>query len=738
MTENQKQLFFKTGFTWDQIAELEAGMEKGLNIATYANKNLLAIQMRQIRLGMEAGLLVEKYADPKFDWFQMEEIRLGLIDNVDVNKYAIPKIPYDKMRQIRLGLESGIDMSKYLYLPSGILKVLREALLCKLNIIEFINEGYDAEQLEEIRIALLSGVDIKPYLLKEYRGPSIGEIRQGLENNLDVSVYAKIELSWMQMREIRLGMENRIDYTIYENPLYDFNQMREIRLGLQDDIDVSSYCSLMNTANEMKKKRLKIMNSSIASVNKEAMTSTNLNHGVDKSALTVFDDFTIEVSPDMMTANVVLKGDNRRLDKNDLQKALTERGIIKGVTKETIDRISNGKFDGDSSVIAVGKEPVTGDDGYYEYFFDTGKGKRMVYLEDGSIDYEHSEWFEIVNKAQKVVFYHEATNGEPGYTVYGDEIPSRKGHNQRILEGSGFVLQADKHTYIAAYDGRIELKDDGRVIVSPICIMDELTMSKGRAINFNGCVYIKGRVGDGTRIEATEDVIVDGFVEGAVIECGGNILFRQGVNANGGGYVHAGGTIFANFFENASVIAGGDIRANSSMASDLSADGTIFVTKSIVGGEHFCMRGIEALNIGNSAGIETSIKIGINDKVVAKQQLIDSRLKSSQEELDILTNAYREYQVKYPVEKRNTMEVFLKLEDAIYTKKLQLNELKEEKDKFSAELREIRTAKAVIKGNLYDGVMFEINSNKWIALPKKNVSISNVSGRVKVYSLDEE
>ncbi len=738
MTENQKKLFLKTGFTWDQVAELEAGMEKGLNIATYANKNLLAIQMRQIRLGMEEGLLVEKYANPIFDWFQMEEIRLGLVDNVDVNKYAMPKIPYDKMRQIRLGLIDGIDMSKYLYLPSGTLKVLREALLSKLNIIDYINDGYDAEQLEEIRLALLSGVNIKPYLLKEYRGPSIGEIRMGLENNLDVEVYAKIELSWTQMREIRLGMENRVDYTKYENPLYDAGQMREIRLGLQDDIDVSSYCSLMYTSNEMKKKRMKIMNSNIASVNKEAMGSKNLEREKNKKELTVFDDFTIEVSADMMSASLVLKSENRRIDKNDLQNALSERGIIKGFTKDTIERISSGKYDGDNPVIAVGKEPITGDDGYYEYFFDTERGKKMTYLEDGSIDYEHSEWFEVVRKAQKVVFYHEATNGEPGYTVFGDEIPARKGHNQRILEGQGFVLQADKHTYIAAYDGRIELTDDGKVIISPILILNELTMSNGKAVNFNGCVYVKGRVGDGTRIEATEDVIIDGFVEAATIECGGNILFRQGVNANGEGYIHAGGTIFAYFFENANVIAGGDVKVNSSMGSNITADGTIYVAKSIVGGDLFCMRGLDALNIGNSAGAETFIRIGINDKVVAKQQLLDSRMKSSQEELDILTNAYREYQIKYPVEKRNTMEVFIKLEDAIYTKKLQLKEISEEKEKFSEELKEIRMAKAVIRGNLYEGVMFEINSNKWVAHPNKKVAISNVSGKVKVYGLDEK
>ena len=44
------------GFTFDRIAEMEAGAQAGVDVSVYADKEFLAIQMRQIRLGLCAGM----------------------------------------------------------------------------------------------------------------------------------------------------------------------------------------------------------------------------------------------------------------------------------------------------------------------------------------------------------------------------------------------------------------------------------------------------------------------------------------------------------------------------------------------------------------------------------------------------------------------------------------------------------------------------------------------------------
>lgn len=40
-------------------------------------------------------------------------------------------------------------------------------------------------------------------------------------------------------------------------------------------------------------------------------------------------------------------------------------------------------------------------------------------------------------------------------------------------------------------------------------------------------------------VRATGDIVIDGFVESAVIESGGNIVLRNGVNASNQGLIYA-------------------------------------------------------------------------------------------------------------------------------------------------------------------------------------------------------
>ena len=60
--EKIKTRLGENGFTSDQISEIAAGAQAGVDVSAYADKDFLAIQMRQIRLGLIVKLPVEKYA----------------------------------------------------------------------------------------------------------------------------------------------------------------------------------------------------------------------------------------------------------------------------------------------------------------------------------------------------------------------------------------------------------------------------------------------------------------------------------------------------------------------------------------------------------------------------------------------------------------------------------------------------------------------------------------------------
>ena len=54
-------------------------------------------------------------------------------------------------------------------------------------------------------------------------------------------------------------------------------------------------------------------------------------------------------------------------------------------------------------------------------------------------------------------------------------------------------------------------------------------------------------------------------------------------------------------------------------------------------------------------------------------------MRSIHAELDTLTRAYEDYARKYPPQIRNSMELFAKVQSAIYTKEKELEECENEK-----------------------------------------------------------
>lgn len=714
------------GFTKDQIAEIEEGKKAGLNTSVYEKVEYLAIQMRQIRLGLMDGLNVTYYANPEYDWFQMEEIRLGLKAGLNVSCYASVTISYEKMRQLREGLMEDINLSGYIGLEAGVLKELRKSLKSKVQIIEYIRAGYDKDQLYQIRVALEKGIDIKPYLSKEFRAPSISEIARGLEKGLNVSFYAKTEYDWRQMREIRLGMEHRADFYKYRNPMFSWKQMREIRIGLENGVNVKLYASLMFPHNEMRRKRLVLLQSAYAA---ESGTLQQEQIGQEETK-----GILVNVSSQDMEAYIQVLQEEE-FTRNDIIHALESRGVVKGYLHQEIDNMVEGQFRGQSILVAVGQEATVGEDGYYEFFFATDMDKKPKIMPDGSVDYKSVKWFEMVKAEQKIAYYHEATEGKEGYTVMGRVLPTRRGKEKGILVGKGFTIDDDKRTYYAGISGRVD-QDGNHIEITPVLEIGEVNPYLGDIV-FDGTVEIRGNVLAGGVIRASQDVVVDGFIESAVIECGGSAFLRHGVNGAGKGMVKAQGKVVGKFFEATRIYAGEGVEVNYCMNCNIETPGMLVLSEtsgSLVGGNILARRGVIAHNIGNHVGVKTYIKMGVDDEFQKKLLKLEWKMADVQKEINILQNAYKEFQIKYPPEVRNSMEVYLKLESAIYTKEKEREELLQEKNDLMAEFRELNEAKAVILGTLYEGTIFEICGLHWNAPTIQNTMVKRTEEGISMFA----
>lgn len=712
----------------DQLKELKKGVLDDLDVTIYANKEFLAIQMQEIRIGLKNDIDVSVYARTDYDWFQMKELRKGLERGIDVSQYSSPEISYDRMRQLRKGLEKGMNLVKFAKLDASILRQLRKANESKVNIVEYVKQGYRAEQLEEIRIALEKKLDIDPYLDIGYRGVSIQQIRFGLEHGIDVSRYAKIEYSWQQMREIRLGLEGRLDTSLYENRNYLASQMQEIRLGLEEGLDVSEYRSLMYTTSDMKRIRVRLL---------EELAGAIL--GIVREAATVhIEDFIVEVSSDDMEVYMEVHAyQDKEYKREDLEAALAKEGICEGILTDELERIVRDKVYFTKVLVAKGTAPQKGEDGWYEYFCDEQDLGKPKLMSDGSVDYQSIQWFDIVAEGEKIAYYHEATEGIPGKTVRGEEVKTVNGKEQKVLTGSGFVLLFDKKTYVAAYSGRVDLrKEDYQLNISKVCVVDELTLATGN-IDFDGCVYVKGDVGSGTEIRATEDVLIDGSVEAAVIKSGGSVLLRQGMNGIGKGLIEAEGNVEGKFFEGVTMEVGKDVRANYCMNCYISADGGITISGKkgvLVGGVVQTIRGLETYELGNRAQLTTILRIGVNERILQDKKEVESKLETVLNELTVLGNAHLRFQRTYPPEVRNANEMYIKIENAIYTKELEQAKLYKKKARIDKSIEKMAGAKVLIRGSLFEGCIIEIDRVRWLSKPSRNVTIRRTDNRVIVYN----
>lgn len=709
-------------FSKSQLEEIQKGLEQKLNVSVYAKKEFLAIQMRQIRLGLQDKLPVEKYANPSFDWFQMEQIRMGLKDGIDISKYAKPEISYDRMQQIRLSLLDNIDLSAFTKLEAGILKQLHLGIKNNVRIVPYITQGYDDEQLEAIREAMEKKLPVDEYVNKTFRGIALKEIFTGLEHNVDVKEYAKLNLTWQQMREIRLGLEHRVDVSQYNNHLYSAKQMKEIRLGLEEGLDVSYYKSPIFAAKDMYKKRLELLD------NPKLAIETNNKNEPSKTETQFLQKINISLSPDEMEA--YLQIDKKNVPgRINIIIALTDKGIKNGIDFEMVDAVSKGEIDQSSVIIAKGTPCIDGKDGWYEFYFQTKSNNYEELLEQDKIKFSQIEWFEIVNKDQQLAYYHKSIPGKDGTTVTGKKVYAKRCKELPLLSGTGIKKQKDNVTYIANQNGVIML--DGYTLkVTPLLKLKEVATST--EINFTGNVIIEGNVKSGAKIHATEDVLIKGTVESAQINTEGNLILQKEFIGYKDATIRAKKNVFGPDFELVEIYASQKIIGNKFKNCILYAQGqvkTVGQDGMIAGGSICAENGIKTVNLGTQERIPTFIKIGKIERFKQRENNYNSIIRDVSQELFTLQNALKEFQKRFSPELRNKMEMYLKIENAIYTKEREMENILRQKHDLLEEIQKSETACVEITNILYEGVTVEIDGTKYQSQKTKGVILQK-NGKV--------
>lgn len=716
-----------------QLQEIKMGIKSGVDVDTYADPSFFFLQMKEIRLGLEHGIDILEYADVDYDWYQMEEIRVGLEHNLDVSIYAKEEYSFLLMREIRKGLEQGINLLPFVERKFGnsILKQIRHANKCGIIIEKYVMDGFNSDQLEQIWKGIRDNVDIETYLDHNLLGSQMKEIRLGLKKNLDVSNYSDRKYNWMQMREIRLGLEDRLNVIWYADAFFSNKQMEEIRLGLKDGIDIFEYATYMWSATDMRKKRLM----QLAGIKKREPVVKATEDTVDyANGLNCM----IEVNDSQMEAVIRLKRPfEGSYTREQIMEGLSKEGVVQGILEDVLEDMLEHERYGEDIVIAKGKHKADGKDGYYEYFFKTEIPRLPKVLEDDSVDYQNVEFFETVDKGQKLAVYHPATTGQYGYDVRGNLVMPVRGKDKAKLRIHGVEILDDEVTYISGMDGRVELLGDEISVYPVFTYRGDVTTSVGN-IRFNGDIHVTGYVGSGVIIEATGDVVIDGNVEGARIKAGKSVLVRSGVSAANRGSIQAGDNINGKYFEKAKLYAGRNIESNYLLNCEAIAMGKVIISGkkgSISGGVTSAIAGVEASVIGNPVELKTIFEIGENDYYRQKIRGFKANIDERAKELELLLREIKKYQMTRSVEELKELKMYQNLEIALMIKKKEYDQARDDLDQYE-EQKNKRIIAVLVGATAFPGCVIKIDDAMTIVSKKVQRIVFRKKGKsVAMYSL---
>jgi len=301
------------------------------------------------------------------------------------------------------------------------------------------------------------------------------------------------------------------------------------------------------------------------------------------------------------------------------------------VVELDVEAIKKTLLEGGANVrVGYGRAPVQGTDGHLEVLVDNMK-KRSPHLdENGLADFRDLGEIVTVKPGDPLMRIVDPTPGEPGLTVTGKEIPVKPGKKVSFPAGLDGVKvdPADPHLLVAAISGCPIVAKKG-VTVEAVYRVQNVDLHTGN-ITYDGGVHVAGDVHSGMTVKATGDIHVEGTVEDAILEAGGDVTVKCGIMGSDADHdtsdkkIHAtikcGGSCTVKFAQDAHIFAGNGIFVQeTSMQCGLTAAHQIIVGDQdshkgeLIGGIARATMLVKAYTIGSDDHPRTIVIAG-NDK----------------------------------------------------------------------------------------------------------------------------
>lgn len=329
----------------------------------------------------------------------------------------------------------------------------------------------------------------------------------------------------------------------------------------------------------------------------------------------------VVVSEDEMSADLYLGAlsEEETYDVDEIIEYMgTNEKVTAGIDRSIIEDMVTNKLYGKMVTVASGQLAVDGKDGYFNFKFDTSPSKTPKLKDDGSVDYRNLNLVQSVCIGDPLAIYIPMEEGKEGYNVRGRVLLPARCRDLPPLRGKGFAIADDGVTYYATCDGKVELNMGALNVQQFHTISGDVDLSVGN-IDFRGDLEIMGSIKEGFTVKATGNITVNKLVEAAYVEAGKDILVRGGILGGGKAVLSAGGNVYAQFIENATINSNNSVQADAIVNCNVNAFSDINIfgkTSTIVGGKLKANRMIKTRKIGSEVGTMTELTVGIEPEAM--------------------------------------------------------------------------------------------------------------------------
>lgn len=432
-------------------------------------------------------------------------------------------------------------------------------------------------------------------------------------------------------------------------------------------------------------------------------------------------EYLIYTSTDDMRLYIKFFKTDQPKEQISADEIMEELRIMKVKTDVDIDYmqqiISDLKYNKEY-ILASGKPMIQSTEPTIIYKFKTEKDFRPEVDAEGNVNYHKIDSFAAVAQGQELAQLVPGTDGAAGVDVYGIEHVPKKFKPLKLKRGKNVTISKDGLTLIADVNGLVKL-DDGKVSVNNTYNVPSNVGSTTGDIAFDGSVIVHGNVQTGYKLSATGDIDVQGVVEGAIIEAGGNITLHRGIQGMNRCLVKAEGDVIARYIENAEVFAGGIVHSEAILHSNVTARGNIKVEGKkgmITGGTVRSGSEISANIMGSNMGTVTNIEVGIDPLTFEEYNTLLKEIPKNKQEVEKLEqvinllNKRKELEGELD-EQKKSMYLSATRNKIFLTNKIMLAERRVEELKEDVERR--NDGKIKVQNIIYPGVRISIGSAKY-------------------------